>query len=289
MSENVENASPESVVIPPLEPQEPVTPPEGDAPLAEEPKGSEPEISEDSSIDDLPLPGDEKKEDKKSDLPKWAEKRIAKKEKEIQQKAAEAEAYKVEIERLRQAQLNAPASVDKDAPAREDFDSEPDYIAAMVDHVNKKNMVKYQGAMAEQQRFAAEKEFKDKWSKSEEEGLKKYDDFDDKMEVLNSPTMPGNRLMAEAIVDSPFKTDILYFLGTYPDHAAKIAKMSPTQAIKEIAKLEVRFAEQKKSKVKTSPKILEPVKTNKGAASEGNPNTMSPEEFNEWYANRKRK
>ena len=58
--------------------------------------------SEEKSIDELPLPGDEEEEteaDKKEKLPKWAEKRLSKKDREIAQKAHEAETLRQELER----------------------------------------------------------------------------------------------------------------------------------------------------------------------------------------------
>lgn len=249
------------------------------------------EINEDTSVDDLPLPGDEKADTKKSELPKWAEKRIAKKDREIQQKEAALAQQMLENERLKQmtSNLSVENNLSKEsAPDRANFDSDHDYIAAVVHHENKKLYAKLTQEQQNNARLEKETAFKKGWLKSEEEGLKKFGDFDEKLEVLNSPYFPPNRPMAEAILHSPHKIEIQYFLGSYPEHAAKIAKMPAVQAIKEIAKLEFRLNEKKNRIVPKSAKIIEPIKGAKTGAPQVDPEKMSSEEFNTWYKLRKR-
>lgn len=247
---------------------------------------SSPEITEETSIDDLPLPGDEKEE--KNDLPKWAKKRIEKKERLIEQAAAEAASYKAEVERLRSAQMNAPITQTNNVPQRDDFENEADYIGAVVSHVNNRNLASLQAEKARRDHESEEKAFQSKWKAVEEAGLKKFDDFDEKYAVLNSRDMPANRMMAEAIIDSPHVTELMQFLGSYPDHAKKIALKSPTEAVKEIAKLELRFTQRQNTKVTKSPKILASVKSNKGAEAQVDPANLNPEEYRQWYEARKK-
>lgn len=257
-----------------------------DAVETESESPASPEITEETSIDDLPLPGDEKEE--KNDLPKWAKKRIEKKERLIEQAAAEAASYKAEVERLRNAQMNAPITQTNDAPQRDDFENEADYIGAVVSHVNNRNLATLQAEKARRDYETAENDFQSKWKGAEEDGLKKFDDFEEKYAALNSRDMPANRMMAEAIIDSAHKIELIQFLGTYPEHAKKIALKSPTEAVKEIAKLELRFAQRQNTKVAKSPKIIAPVKGNKGAEAQADPNDMEPEDFRQWYEGRKK-
>lgn len=246
----------------------------------------EAEENEGTSIDDLPLPGDEKEE--KNDLPKWAKKRIEKKERLIEQAAAEAAAYKAENERLRSAQFNSPVSQANDIPNRDDFDTEYDYFTAVTRHVNNRDLSRLQNEKALRDTAEQEKTFLDKWNDSEIEGLKKYEDFDEKFNVLKSKSMPGNRMMAQAVLDSPHKIDLLQFLGTYPEKAREIALKDPIQAIKDIAKLELRFSQRQNTKVVKSPKIISPVKGNKGAEGQVDPNNLNPDEYRQWYEARKK-
>ena len=227
--------------------------------------------------DELPLPDD--LVDEKSKLPKWAEKRLSKKDREI----AELK-YKInQVTTTMNVPVVMPQS-DVQPPKREDFQNEEDFIDARIEYKNNINNMKAR-AMEEQKNIAHhENNFRHKWTNAFEEGTTKYEDFEDRAAILNDPSFPPNRAMAEAIVDSDYKLDILYFLGTYPDEARKYANLNPIQAVKKIAALEARFAEKSKSKaVSKAPPPPVPIKGNKGMAGEGDPNTMDQNDFETWY------
>lgn len=256
--------------------QEPIDAPESEPEQEEEPRELE--------LDELPLPGDEK-DTKKSDLPKWAEKRLSKKDKEINEARAQAEALKLENEKLRNSYTAPQQAAQQDAlPDRDNFDSEAEYISAIVDHKNQQMMNTLIARKAEAEVREKEQSFLKTWSDSEKTGLEKWADFDEKFEVLNEKTFPSNRMMAEAIVDSPYKDDILYFLGSNPEHARKLAQLGGIQATKKIAEIESRFAARKKATSSTkAPAPLTPVKGNKGAPVKVSPEQMSQEEYEAWY------
>lgn len=226
--------------------------------------------------DEFPLP---ETVEEKSGLPKWAEKRLSKKDREIAE-------LKYQIEQAQSANQSdyiaqAPAI---DTPKREDFDDEDSYIDARFAYNNKKNLLEH--AAREDAKYVHEREmeFRNKWMNANEEGSKKYDDFEEKTEILNRRDFPPNRAMAEAIVDSKYQLDILYFLGTYPDEARKYANLNPIQAVKKIAELESRFAAKSRSKSTTkAPPPHVPLKGNKGMAGEGDPNGMEQSDFEQWY------
>lgn len=236
------------------------------------------ENEEPQSGDELPLP--EEPTEEKNKLPKWAEKRLSKKD----QRIAELE---MEIQHKSQAQ-NQPQfqspELNIQAPKREDFENEDDYIDARFAYNNKKSFLESKAIEDQKQFLQKEVEFRKNWTSSFEEGSARYEDFEDKTSILNHPSFPPNRAMAEAIVDSEHKLDILYFLGTYPDEARKYAAMNPIQAVKKIAQLEARFAEKRKSnKITKAPPPPIPLKGNKGMASEGDPNKMGQTDFEDWY------
>jgi hypothetical protein len=60
-------------------------------------------------------------------------------------------------------------------------------------------------------------------------------------EVFNE-SLPVSQAMAESIIDSDDGPAVAYYLGNNPDVAARIARLSPVQAGREIAKIEVRLA-----------------------------------------------
>lgn len=243
---------------------------------------SKEEIKEDVTPEikdeELPLPDDTI--DEKSKLPKWAEKRLSKKDREIAE-------LKYKIDSVT-ANINTPIvmpQAEMPPPKREDFQNEEDFIDARIEYKNNINVMKAK-AIEDQKNIAYhENNFRQKWSSAFEEGGTKYEDFEDRVAILNDRSFPPNRAMAEAIVDSDYKTDILYFLGTYPDEARKYANLNPIQAVKKIAALEARFAEKGKSKtVSKAPPPPVPIKGNKGMAGEGDPNKMDDQnDFEAWY------
>ena len=68
--------------------------------------------------------------------------------------------------------------------------------------------------------------------------------------------------MAEAVVGSTYRQDILYFLATYPEEAKKIALMDPINAVKKIAEIEGRFTAKYKANISKAPKAVNPLKSN---------------------------
>lgn len=232
-------------------------------------------------IDELPLPGeDDDKSSKKSDLPKWAKKRLEKKEREIAEREAE-------LERMREAsesrQYQQFQQQDLKAPRREDFDSDEEFVDARYAYNQQKSAQEYSHHRRQQEMIESENKFMKRLKDAVDEAEKKYDDFDGNSSHLFQKNFPANRAMAESILDSDFSSDILKFLDQYPDHARKIAELNPVKAVKEIARLEARFVEKKKRNVTKSAKPLTPLNSNKTNSTSDDPNKMDPETFNKWY------
>jgi hypothetical protein len=227
-------------------------------------EGSDNEGGDNQDSDELPLPGDESA-DKKKEIPKWAEKRITKKERE-------AALLRAENEKLRAAiQTGAipgapqiPQAEQVEAPRRENYNTEHEYISAIVKHENHVAAQKFHAERQQANLMAAEVEFQKNLKTTIDKGADKYDDFEEKTAFLFTKEFPPNRAMAEAIVHSDFKDDILYFLGTYQDEALKIAQMNGVAAVRAITKLEARFESRGKTKSSGAPRPISPVGTNGG-------------------------
>lgn len=217
------------------------------------------------SLEELPLPGDET-ETKKS-IPKWVEKKLSRKEQELVQKEQELVQARALLE---QRQIQAQTIADPELPKRESFNSDAEFIEAVVDHKQNKSIKNAQIAHHQQVMIQTETNFINKIKISLNEGAEKYEDFEEKTKLLFSPGFPTNRAMAEAIVDSEHSKDIFYFLGQYPEEAKKIALLNPVQAVKKIAEIEGRFEARKKKSVSKAPPPIEGVKTNQVKGSTGN-------------------
>lgn len=279
----VENEQPvtyvnsEEEIIPPKVP-EAKTPAEPELPVSKEPeeKPDEGEIEapaetpdeEENPSDEPPLPEAHNKSKEK--LPKWMNNKLSKAERELQQRENELRLTQEKLARFEQGQAGqAPVvphqlnPLNEAPPKKENFANEEDFIDARIEYKKRADNFVQQAQTQQQAMMQAELSFHNKMKDALNVGTESYDDFDDIVKPLFSAGFPGNRAMAEAIVDSPYKHDMLYFLGKYTDKAREIALSHPVQAIKKIAELEVRFKARDKQVVKNkSPEPPEPVKTN---------------------------
>ena len=124
---------------------------------------------------------------------------------------------------------------------RDDFDTEEEYIDARVDQRMKVHEKKTVDTTA--------KDRVDKINRQYDDAREKYDDFD---EIALDDKLPINAHMLEAAMGDNL-TEILYRLGSNPDNTRKISQMTPTQAIKEIGKIEEEIMNPK-PKPKSKPK-----------------------------------
>lgn len=262
--------------------------------VAPEKSESHPEES-----DELPLPEPDISEDegkKKKSIPEWMKKKIEREKAAAERKEMEAEQLRQENMALRGAvpqnpQAQAPQhqqpAFDPYMPQREQFQSEGEYFMALSDYRDQRRHEAV--VMQERQQRAKQHEvaFQTNLKEAIEVGKEKYKDFEERTDyILYGDGFPSNRAMAEAIVVSEYKDDILYFLGTHVKEAERIANSNGVIAAKEIAKIEMRFASRKKSNITKAPAPLNPVTGGKGSALHGNPEKMGMDEFREWYKNK---
>ncbi len=289
--ENSENIQPNSE-----------TPPEGDAPSGEnnenaEDKGEEHADSEGEGGELPPLPEPDIAEDeskKKKEPPEWLKKKLERDRTAAEKKAAEAERLREENALLRAGKQANPAApnrpvtpqpgVDPYMPQREQYNSDGEYFLALGDYRDNRRQAEAQFHARQAAIQEHEQKFQTGLKDAVESGKTKYKDFEERTDyILYGDGFPSNRAMAEAIVESPYKDDILYYLGTNIKEAERIAKSNPVTAAKEIAKIEVRFDSRKKSNITKAPKVLTPLTGGKGSATHGDPNKMGMDEFRQWY------
>lgn len=247
--------------------------------------------------DELALPEPDISDDevkKKKDQPEWMKKRLErekrKEEERVSAQAAETERLRQENLALRgvqppvQQQQQQHAQYDPYMPQREQFNNDGEFFLALTDYREARRQQEGEFHRRQQSIKQHETEFQGKLKEAVETGKEKYKDFDERTDyILYGEGFPSNRGMAEAVVDSEYKDDILYFLGTHVKEAERIANLNPVKAAKEIAKIEVRFASRKKTNIPKAPPPLKPVTGGKGSATHGNPEKMEMDEFRQWY------
>jgi hypothetical protein len=91
------------------------------------------------------------------------------------------------------------------------------------------------------QREAAQQQAQilDAYHEKEEEARTKYDDFE---QVAYNPNLPVTDVMAQTIQASDIGPDVIYWLGSNPKDAARIASMPSLLQAKEIGKIEAKLA-----------------------------------------------
>lgn len=91
----------------------------------------------------------------------------------------------------------------------------------------------------------------------EDQARDKYDDFE---QVAYNPNLPVTEVMAQSIQASDIGPDVLYYLGTNPKEADRIARLSPILQAKEIGKIEASMASNPPvKKTSTAPAPIAPV------------------------------
>ena len=91
----------------------------------------------------------------------------------------------------------------------------------------------------------------------EEDIRLKYDDFD---QVAYNTNLPVTEYMAQAIQASDIGPDVIYWLGSNPKEAGRIAQLPPILQAKEIGKLEANLASNPPvKKTSTAPAPIVPV------------------------------
>ena len=156
-------------------------------------------------------------------------------EREQAQKLAELEAKR------------APAPV---PPMPDDFDNAAKYAEALAEQKAEALLRERQAAKEQAETLAA-------YHEREEAARGKYDDF---QQVAYNPSLPVTEVMAQTIQASDAGPDIIYWLGTNPKEAARIAALSPFLQAKEIGRIEAKLAaDPPVKKTSTAPAPIAPV------------------------------
>ena len=149
----------------------------------------------------------------------------------------------------RQADLQA-LRAPVDIPSQEYFNSPEDYAEALAerkaeDLVARREAAKQQSVLLEQ------------YQTKEEEARDKYDDFE---QVAYNPNLPVTDVMAQTIQASEIGPDVIYYLGSNPKEAQRIAQMAPYLQAREIGRLEAKLSDNPPTRrTSTAPAPIAPV------------------------------
>ena len=144
-----------------------------------------------------------------------------------------------------QAARAAPADV-----YPEDYVSTEDYADALAER-------KAEELLARREAARQQAELQGAYHDREEAARDKYDDFE---QVAYNPNLPVTEFVAQSIQASDIGPDVLYYLGSNPKEADRIARLAPILQAKEIGKLEASLSSNPPVKrTSTAPAPIAPV------------------------------
>jgi post-segregation antitoxin (ccd killing protein) len=145
-------------------------------------------------------------------------------------------------------------------PKAENFDTYEAYVEALSDWKFDQKEQARSKAETERRQAEAQKTAQDAWQERLKEARSRYEDFD---EVLaGSDDVPVSQAMNQAIFESEYGADVVYYLAGNPTEAARIAQLSPSAAARAIGKIEAgleKAAPKEKPKTSRAPEPIQPV------------------------------
>ena len=181
-------------------------------------------------------------------------------------------------EREQAAKPAQPAPQPSEALRVDQFESPEAYAEALAEQ-------KAHQILTEREQRYREMELREAYAEREEAARDKYDDFE---QVARNPNLPITVPMAEAILASEIGPEVAYHLGTNPDEAKRISRLSPFLQAKEIGRIEAKLAANPPvKKTSTAPAPIAPVTARGGGSSTydtTDPRSVKAMSTSEWIA-----
>jgi len=154
-----------------------------------------------------------------------------------------------QAQRLETVQAQKPAATPSDL-SPDQFNTYEDYADALAEYKAEELLAKRETAKQHQDLLS-------QYHDREESARDRYDDFE---QVAYNPKLSITEAMAQSIQASDNGPDVLYYLGSNPKEADRIARLSPILQAKEIGKLEAGMASSPPvRKTSTAPAPIAPV------------------------------
>lgn len=234
--------------------------------------------------------GDEEQKDDKPKKKSGFKKRIDKLNQRLMEKDREAEYWRAKAERPQQVQetsaqaIQTNQTVSADAkPNVDQFNTHAEYVEALTDW---KVEQKEKAREAKAREIQAQTEMQ-KQAASHVERVKSFkeahEDFDELIAEVDD--IPISLTVKEVILGSDNGAELMYELAKNRDEYARICKLSPIAAARELGKFEARIkASESKTETTKTTKAPPPVKPvgSKANATSKSPDEMSYQEFKKW-------
>lgn len=268
----------------------------------EEQQTPAPEAGDEVVADQAAQDQDQKPEDQTEGEAPEGDQQAEKSEKdEVSPSKARRERRKAEMERLRAEKAEAERKAEEyrkrleqvgggndPAPKREDYQDYDEWQADLAAYKVMSQMSARERAQIEGQSKESEaalkaiedrerREMAQAWADQEADARTRYADYD---QVTRNPDLPITEAMVQMMSASDMGPDIAYYLGTNPQEAARIARMQPLEAARQIGLIEARVSLPKAPTQTQAPDPVSPVKPKATASKD--PAKMSMAEYKAW-------
>lgn len=164
------------------------------------------------------------------------------------------------------------------APTADQFETVEEYAEALAEFKAEEKIIL-------RQKQEQESRILKSYGEREAKAIEKYDDFE---QVAYNPKLAVTPTMAETIRESDIGPDIAYHLGCNPSEAERIANLSSTSQIKELAKLELKLSSEPViKKISNAPTPVNPISARSPTSSSydtTDPRSVSTMSTSEWIA-----
>lgn len=196
-----------------------------------------------------------------------AQKRIRRLVWEREEERREKAKLEARIQELEQSRSQKTTDEVGDPPLESDYDDVSQYKQAMRAWVGKANEAQFQQY---QSKTEAQKQAEDRQrslSGYREKVAQYAADHPDFVEDVQQARVPINDAMQDVLVSSEKPAELTHYLAKNPDHALQISRMTPVQAARELAKVELTMA-QAERKVSNAPPPMQEAGDGSEASSE---------------------
>lgn len=177
----------------------------------------------------------------------------------------------------RLTELEARRAAPINPPDVNDFDNAQAYAEALAERkaqelLDRRETAKQQAALL------------DVYHEKEEDARTRYDDFE---QVAYNPNLPVTDVMAQTIQASDNGPDVIYWLGSNPKEANRIASLPPILQAREIGKIEVKLASNPPvKKTSNAPAPIAPIANSRSSGASSfdttDPRSMKSMSTSEW-------
>jgi hypothetical protein len=202
--------------------------------------------------------------------------------KEAQQEREQRQALELRLAALEQQNRPPARNIDEE-PQPSQFQDAFEYAKALAEFSTEKALAERDRRDAEEKVAVQRQKVIETWATKVQSAKASMPDFD---EVVASSDVSVNDDIRDAILESDVGPQILYHLAENDDLGKKIAGMSPKAALREIGKLEERFAAKPTARQETVAKSRAPAPINpiRGGTSAVDVPIGSDGEFHGTYA-----